>query len=150
MPRSILPKKNSAVSFDHLRRPIISILPKAPQLESRGNRPLQMEFEHQLDALIYFHLEEHASGRHLVQTLQVDDFARNNSAPPAGIEKSAFFEAMNDRGLEQFLFVFQELQKQAASILPKQFPELGEMVAIDGSLIDSVLSMHWADYRNTL
>ena len=25
---------------------------------------------------------------------------------------------------------------------------LGNLVAIDGSLIDAVLSMHWADYRN--
>ncbi len=148
MPRSFLPKKNSSLSFGRLCRPVTTILPKTPQLESRCNRPLQMEFEHQLNALIYFHLEEHVSGRHLIQTLQEDDFARNNIAPPAGIGKSAFFEAMNNRGLEQFLFVYQELQKKAANLLPQRFPELGEMVAIDGSLIDAVLSMHWADYRD--
>ena len=28
-----------------------------------------------------------------------------------------------------------------------QHPELRDLVAIDGSLIDAVLSMHWADYR---
>ena len=55
---------------------------------------------------------------------------------------------MDDRGLEQFLFVFQELHKQACGLLPKKFSELGELVAIDGSLIDAVLSMSWADYRN--
>ncbi len=66
---------------------------------------------------------------------------------PAGIQKSSFFEAMHERGLEQFMFVFQELQKQASTLLPLKFPELGELVAIDGSLIDAVLSMHWADYR---
>jgi len=31
--------------------------------------------------------------------------------------------------------------------LPNQHPELGELVAFDGSLIDAVLSMNWADYR---
>ena len=31
--------------------------------------------------------------------------------------------------------------------LPQKFPELGQLVAIDGSLIDSVLSMTWVDYR---
>jgi IS4 transposase len=106
-----------------------------------------MDFEDQLNALIFFHLEEHTSGRHLIQVLQEDDYARNNIAPAKGIQKSSFFEAMHDRGLEQFMFVFQELQKQACTILPQKFPELGQLIAIDGSLIDSVLSMHWADYR---
>ncbi len=31
--------------------------------------------------------------------------------------------------------------------MPSQHCELGDLVAIDGSLIDSVLSMHWAEYR---
>ena len=150
MPRSILPKKNyAAFSFKQLYLPLIGTLLRTPQLESRCNRPLQMEFEDQLKALIFFHLEEHTSGRHLIQTLQEDDFARNNIAPQAGIHKSSFFEAMTDRGLEQFLFVFQDLQKHASSILPQQFSELGELVAIDGSLIDAVLSMYWADYRDS-
>ncbi|OOP56622.1 MAG: transposase, partial [Candidatus Brocadia carolinensis] len=33
-------------------------------------------------------------------------------------------------------------------ILPREHAELGNLVAIDGSLIDAVLSMHWANYRN--
>lgn len=148
MPHPFFPGEITSSSYKRLHRPIKPILTKAPRLESRCNRPLQMEFEHQLDALIFFHLEEHTSGRHLMQTLQEDDFARDNIAPPAGIKKSAFFEAMTDRGLEQFLFVFQELQKQARKTLPQQFSELGDLVAVDGSLIDAVLSMHWADYRD--
>jgi len=36
-----------------------------------------MNFEDQLNALIFFHLEEHTSGHHLVHSLQEDDFARN-------------------------------------------------------------------------
>lgn len=70
-----------------------------------------MEFEHQLNAFIFFHLEEHTSGRHLIQVLQDDDFARSVIAPPGGISKSAFFEAMRERGLEQFLFVFRNFKK---------------------------------------
>lgn len=148
MPHSLSPKKiYAALSFRQLCRPLAAILPSNPRLESRCNRPLQMEFEHQLNALIFFHLEEHTSGRQLVQSLREDDFARNNIAPPGGIQKSAFFEAMHERGLEQFLFVFQELQKQASALLPQKLSELGDLVAIDGSLIDAVLSMHWADYR---
>ncbi len=30
--------------------------------------------------------------------------------------------------------------------MPPQFSELGDLVAIDGSLIDAVLSIHWAEY----
>jgi hypothetical protein len=106
-----------------------------------------MTFEDQLNALIFFHLEEHTSARHLVQVLQEDDFARENIAPEGGISRSSFSEAVNERGLEQFLYVFQQLQKQACSLLPKRYSELGNLVSIDGSLIDAVLSMGWADYR---
>ena len=148
MPRSLSAKtKYSTVSFKKLKRPLKKILEKAPQLESRCNRPLQMDFNDQLNALIFFHLEEHTSGRHLIQNLKEDDFAREHIAPEKGISKTSFFEAMNDRGLEQFLYVFSALQQQACTVLPQKFPELGQLVAIDGSLIDSVLSMTWADYR---
>ncbi len=107
-----------------------------------------MNFEHQLKTLVFFHLEEHTSGRHLLQVLEEDDFARTVIAPPEGIKKSSFFEAINSRGLEQLLSVFQQLQANAAKTLTGKHAALGNLVAIDGSLIDAVLSMHWADYRN--
>lgn len=78
-------------TFYDLLRVLRKILKKIKKLKSRGSRPLQMEFEHQLNALIYFHLEEHSSGRHLVQALQEDDFAKAVIAPPEGIKKSSFF-----------------------------------------------------------
>jgi len=143
-----LKKKYVARSFKKLTKPLSSILSMIPQLESRGNRPLKMTFEDQLNALVFFHLEEHTSARHLVQVLQEDDFARTQVAPKGGISRSSFSEAINDRGLEQFMAVFEQLQKQACSLLPKKYTQLGELVAIDGSLIDSVLSMDWADYRS--
>jgi len=149
MPRSLTTQKTYSVpSFNKLCRPLVDILKRCPLLVSRCNRPLQMEFEHQLNALIFFHLEEHTSGRHLIQDLQEDEFARSNIAPPEGIQKSAFFDAMHERPLDQFLFVFEELQKHATMVLPQKFSELGKLVAVDGSLIDSVLSMEWADYRD--
>jgi hypothetical protein len=135
-------------TFYDLLRVLRKILKKIKKLKSRGSRPLQMEFEHQLNALIYFHLEEHSSGRHLVQALQEDDFAKAVLAPPEGIKKSSFFEALNSRGLDQLMEVFQMLQGEAAKILPQAHGNLGELVAIDGSLIDAVLSMYWADYRD--
>ena len=149
MPRSFKPyqKKHFAPSFYQLYLPIIKILPETPVLESRGDRPLKMNFEDQLKSLIFFHLEEHNSGRHLIQVLKEDDFASENIAPKDGIEKSSFFEAINARGLEQLKFVFEKLICEASNILPNQYPELGNLIALDGSLIDAVLSMTWADYR---
>ena len=143
-----LGNKQKAKTFKKLWKPIRSILLKVPPLVSRGDRPLQMTFEDQLKSLIFFHLEEHKSGTHLVQVLKEDKFARENIAPAAGIQKSSFFEAINTRGLEQMSFVFNELQAQAAATIPKQFKYLGDLVAIDGSLINAVLSMDWADYRD--
>lgn len=139
--------KYNAPSFLKLWKPIQKILEYLPPLRSRGNRPLQMDFEHQLKSLIFFHLEEHTSASHLLQVLKEDDFARDFIAPPEGIEKSSFSEANNTRGLKQFLFIFQELYAQANKSLPKEYSELGDLVSIDGSLIDAVLSMYWADYR---
>ncbi len=141
-------KSNKTPSFTLLIKPLQYALSNIAPLTARGNRPLQMEFEDQLKALIYFHLEEHTSGRHLLQALKEDDLARENVAPKAGIEKSSFFEAINSRGLDQLMEVFLTLQADAAKILPKDFDKFGDLVAIDGSLIDAVLSMQWADYRD--
>jgi len=149
MPQSFEPSQNKFYppSFYELYQPIAKILPETPMLESRGNRPLKMTFEDQLKSLIFFHLEEHVSARHLIQVLNEDDFARENIAPQDGIGKSSFSEAINNRGLEQLAFIFQKLGCEASNILPNQYTDLGELVAIDGSLIDAVLSMTWADYR---
>ncbi|KHE90477.1 MAG: transposase [Candidatus Scalindua brodae] len=150
MPYTIDPlRKNQAVpSFHELLIPVYRILSHTPPLEAKGDRPLQMEFEHQLKALIFYHLEEYSSGSHLVQALEEDEFAKKEIAPPEGIRKSSFFEAVNHRGLEQLLYIFEKLQADAAHTLPKEYAHLGDLVSIDGSLIDGVLSMHWADYRD--
>ncbi len=149
MPRHFKPhvKKKLHPSFNHLYQPLKAVLPGTPALAARGNRPLQMHFEDQLKALIFFHLEEHPSGRHLLQFLEEDDFARECIAPASGIKKSSFFEAVNSRGLPQMEYVFQALYEQARQVLPKEHSHLGELVAFDGSLIQATLSMHWADYR---
>lgn len=150
MPYAIDPKKKKQKipSFNELWNPIDKALDNAPPLEARGDRPLQMNFEQQLKALVLYHLEEHSSGRHLLQVLEEDDFAKTQIAPPDGIKKSSFFEAINTRGLEQLSYVFQKLQATAAHILPREHENLGDLVSIDGSLIDAVLSMYWADYRD--
>ncbi len=148
MPHTLDPfRKKFDPKFDQLYQPVQDAMIGMTPLESKCNRPLQMTFDEHLRALVYFHLEEHTSAQHLLQVLEEDDFARDVIAPKDGIKKSSFSEATNSRGLEQFLYVFQNLQKQAIGILPNNYPELGELVGIDGSLIDSVLSMHWADYR---
>ncbi len=147
VPLPFKPISLTARAYAIFSRPLRIALASVPKLSSRGNRPLQMEFEDQLNALIYFHLQEHTSGRHLLQSLAEDAFAREHIAPKKGISKSSFFEAMNERGLEHFLLVFEALQQQAKNILPDRHPELGRLVAIDGSLIDAVLSMQWAGYR---
>jgi len=137
-------------ALSNVLAPFAAALIKAPALVAKGNRPLQMSFEDQMKILIYYHLDEHDSGRHLLQVLAQQDFAATHIAPPGGIQKSAFFEALNSRGLEQALHVYADLQKQAREKLPiaKVVEGLGDLVAVDGSLIDATLSMAWADYRD--
>jgi len=153
MPYTIAPqnqkrKKKSKKAFHQLTKPLKNIYPNISPLEARGDRPLQMTLEDQLNSLIYFHLEEHSSGRHLLQALDEDDFVRREIAPSAGIQKSSFFEAINSRGLEQLAQIFQALYPKATAVLPPEHQELGDLLSIDGSLIDAVLSMQWADYRD--
>ena len=150
MPYSLHPSSKSfnAPSFNVLYQPVTDILESLTPLESRGNRPIKFGFNDQLKSLVFFHLEEFSSGRYLIQVLKEDNFARNEIAPAEGIEKSSFFEALNDRGLLQLMEVFHALQGRATKLLPSKHENLGELVAIDGSLIDAVLSMYWADYRD--
>ena len=60
-----------------------------------------------------------------------------------------FAETINHRGLEQLLYIFEKLQVDASHTLPKEYAHLGDIVSIDGSFLDAVLSMHWADYRGS-
>ncbi len=101
-----------------------------------------MTFEDQLHALIFFHLQEHESARALMQNLQEDDFAKECVAPDGGISRSSFYKIINYRGLEQLEYIFQALCKQAKNALPSNYSDIGELIAIDGSLIDAVLSMY--------
>jgi hypothetical protein len=151
MPRTISDQdpKIPEASFQELWQPVEKLRHDIPLLQSRGNRQLKMDFEQQLKSLILFHLEEYESARHLLQVLEQDDFARSCIAPPAGIGRSSYGEALNTRGLEQLLFVYEKLQAQATATLPKAHPQLGDLLAIDGSLIDAVCSMTWADYSST-
>lgn len=84
---SPLKKNQQAPSFTELTEAVADIICDAPPLGARGNRPLQLTCEQQLKSLI-FHLEEHTSGRYLLQVLEEDTWAREGIAPPQGIKKS--------------------------------------------------------------
>lgn len=150
MPYAWMPEtpQNKINTYLKLMRPVNDTLSDLTPLTSGCNRPLQMTFEDQINILVYFHLEEHHSGRHLLQVLKENDFARQYVAPEKGIQKSSFFEDISSRGLEQMLELFEKLYARAAKQLPRGHAELGNLTCIDGSLINAVLSMYWADYRD--
>jgi hypothetical protein len=143
-----LKQRQKPRAFNLILAPIFERFKSDNELESRGYRPLQMSFDDQLKALIFYHLQEYSSGSELLQAMEQNDFAKACVAPAKGIKKSSFFEAINIRGLEQLTEVFNHLVKQAGAVLPDEYAHLGNLVSIDGSLIDAVLSMEWADYRN--
>lgn len=105
-------------------------------------------FEHHLKTLIYLHLQEYESGRELLQVLEQDEFAKAHVAPPEGVSRSAFFEAMNTRALEQLAQMYERLQAKAKKLLPALHTGLGNLISVDGSLVDAVPTMEFADYRN--
>ena len=138
---------HAAPAHDKLMGPAKKILPTMPPLRSKSNKPLAMTTDDVLNILVYYHLNEFSSGRELLQNLEEDEYAKRLIAPVGGVKRSTFFDTVNERCVEQLLYVFCELQKQAASLLPARHVELGTLVAVDGSFIDSVLSMTWAEYQ---
>lgn len=146
-PLSVPKKTISSATFNDFMKPVREILPNALPLKSKGDRPLKFAFENELGSLIYYHLFENESGRDLLQKLKEDNFAKEHIAPEGGISRSSFFEAINSRGIDQLQYVFRELRSLSGGIIPSQYSDLGDIVLIDGSLIEAVLSMYWADYR---
>ncbi|WP_457552776.1 IS4 family transposase [Desulfobacula sp.] len=143
-----IPKKIfSPQAYARFINPLQKFAHGTPVLESKGNRPLKMTFEDQLHALIFFHLQEYESARDLIQHMKEDNFAKDWVAPAGGISRSSFGEIINSRGLDQLEYIFKGLCGEAQGALPSNHSDLGELIAIDGSLIDAVLSMYWADYR---
>jgi hypothetical protein len=68
MPKTFYPHEKNffAPSLCDLLNPIHAIPGGLPLLLARGNKPLGLSFEQQLNALVDFHLEEHTSGCHLI------------------------------------------------------------------------------------
>ncbi len=150
MPRSFYPcQSRNAPTFFKVTRPAQKLLPNAPIMVSNSNKPIEVDFADQLNSLIYYHLENHDSGRHLLQALEEDTFAKSHIAPLGGMKRSTFFELNSSRGLEQMTYMFNGLQKQASGVIQHQYENLGDLIAVDGSLLDAVLSMYWADYRKS-
>ena len=140
----------SSPTFSMLIAPLENILTEITPLESTSNRPITFTFDYQLKSLIYYHTEEFTSAQALLEEMQdKDSFAHHNLVPEAGLGQSTFYEANADRGLTQMLEVFGKLAKKVSKHLGVAYAQLGDLVSIDGSLIDATLSMVWADYRDS-
>ena len=87
-------KKFNPQSHVQFLKPLQNIFPETPQLKSRGSRPLKMTFEDQLQALIFFHLQEHESARDLIQHLKEDDFAKNVLLQMAALVVAVFLKLL--------------------------------------------------------
>ncbi len=136
--------------FSTLVAPLEGILPTITPLESSSNRPIQFTFDYQLKSLIYYHTEEFISAQDLLQEmLDEDSFAHHALVPGEGLGESTFYEANATRGATQMLEVFDRLSKKATKYLGLTLAQFGDLVAIDGSLIDATLSMTWADYTES-
>ncbi len=140
----------SSPTFSMLMSPLETILTEITPLESTSNRCITFTFDYQLKSLIYYHTEEFTSAQALLEEMQAEDsFAHHNLVPETGLGESTFYEANASRGLTQMLEVFGKLVKKASKRSGVVHAQLGDLVAIDGSLIDATLSMIWADYRDS-
>jgi hypothetical protein len=76
--------KSRLTSLSHSRffALIHTCVPDITPLVSRGDRPLTLTFEHQLEMLVFYHLHGYKSGAELLQAMEEDDFAREHIAPP--------------------------------------------------------------------
>jgi hypothetical protein len=149
MPKAFSKQSSKQFSIAQFLRPCNKVVDTMEPLTSRGNKPLELTFKQQLTSLILFHLEEHSSGQELLQFLKEDEVVRTIvGAPSEGIKQSTFYEAINSRGLDQMTHVFHELCQIATDTLPCEHKHMGDIIAIDGSMIEATLTMEWADYRS--
>ena len=136
-------------TFETLIAPLEAVLPTITPLESSSNRSITFTFDYQLRCLIYYHIEECTSAQALLQKMEQDDFVRHDLVPEEGLGESTFYEANATRGEIQMLEVFDRLSKKVSKCLGLAHIELGDLVVIDGSLIDATFSMTWADYSSS-
>ena len=133
-------------TFSTLMAPLEAHLPSLTPLVSGSNRPLDFTFDHQVGALVYYHTEAFTSGQDLLQAAHEDPFVGALMVPATGLGESTFYEANATRGSQQLLELVDRLAKQVGKRLQVPHLAVGELVAIDGSLIEASLSMHWAEY----
>jgi len=105
-----------------------------------GDKSLTFTLEHQLEMLVFYHLQGHESGIEFLQAMEEDDFAREHIAPNEGIKKSAFYEAISERGLLQLQEIFHSLYAQTKNIVPKKYAKLAELVAAVGFNVNQGIS----------
>ena len=144
-----VPPVVSCPTWEAVRVPLTDQLSHIAPLESGSNRPLDFTFSHQIHSLIYFHIEEYSSARGLLEDLNDQKHPPLVGLSQERVGKSTFFDAIHTRGLPQMLEVFERLSRKVARVLGTKYEALGELRALDGSLIDATLSMEWADYTKT-
>ena len=133
-------------AFSQLLSPLKGILPTLTPMESGSNREITFTYNYQIKGLIYYHLEEHSSAKALLESMRRDQFVRQELVPKEGLGNSPFYEVNNNRGVTQTVELFDRLAKKVGRQLKSDHLQLGDLMAIDGSLIDATLSMVWADY----
>lgn len=138
-----------STTFARLIAPLEAQVPHLTPLTSRSNRPLSFTFDYQVRALVYYHTEAFTSAQDLLQAAWCDPFVHHLLVPADGLGESTFYEANATRGSRQLLELVDRLSKKVAKRLKMPYPELGALVAIDGSLLDASVSMTWADYTST-
>jgi len=129
--------------------PLETILPTITPLVSPCNRPITFTFEQQVKSLIYYHTEEYISAQALLHDMQNDVSVKYLFNCPKSFGQSTFYEANSSRGVTQMLEIFDRLAKKVSKRLGITHAQLGDLVAVDGSLIDASLSMTWADYKSS-
>lgn len=107
----------------------------------RGNRALQTACADLLPALVFYHLQEHSSGRHLRQSLREAALPGNIWPPKKGALPTVPF-----RGDERARFRTMPAGCRSPAMAgtrhaPRQAPGIGRPVAIATPLIEAVLSM---------
>jgi len=135
-------------TFSRLIAPLETQLPYLPPLVSGSNRPLEFTFDFQVRALVYYHTEAFTSAQDLLQAAHDDPWANRLIVPDTGLGESTFYEANATRGSHQMLALVDRLSKKVSRQLKVAPLALGELVAIDGSLIEASLSMRWAEYSS--
>lgn len=156
-----MPYSNICVRLFHLlAAPLLAFLPQAIESHNSNYRSHKFKAHHHLLLSVFAQLSGAASSIALIEELnevdphsnlrQMIGFEFDEFGQPSTLNQSSLSRANTSRSYRLWKYCFHKLWQTAKAHCSTSLLEgLGRIVAVDGTLLDCLPKMSWANYRST-